>query len=114
MPLGLKHYQHESEDHFLTFCYYGREPHLGTPHAKDTFLFSLELIWQSYGFEMLGYVVMPEHVHLLAGQTQAGGESGGLGVVTLPALSSERTRTRPHYETIEDGLRYRATAPIWR
>ncbi len=59
MPLGLKRYQHEGEDHFLTFGCYGREPHLGTPHAKDSFLLSLELTRQSYGFDVLGFVVMP-------------------------------------------------------
>jgi len=56
---GLERYQHKGEDHFLTFSCYGREPHLGTPIAKDAFLLSLELTRQSYGFDGLGFVVMP-------------------------------------------------------
>ena len=53
---------------FVTFSCYGREPHLRTANAKDTFLLSLELTRQSYGFEVLGYVVMPEHIHLLVSE----------------------------------------------
>ena len=52
MPSGLKRYQHEGEDHFLTFSCYRREPHLSTARAKDTFLLSLELTRQNYGFEV--------------------------------------------------------------
>ena len=76
MPLGLKRYQHEGEDHFLTFNCYSREPHLGHPQARDTFLLSLELMRQSYGFDVLGYVVMPEHVHLLV--SEPSGHEGSL------------------------------------
>jgi putative transposase len=65
MPLGLKRYQHEGDDHFITFSCYRREPYFTTTASKDTFLDSLELTRKRYNFEVLGYVVMPEQVHLL-------------------------------------------------
>src|SRR5258708_30384585 len=65
MPLGLKRYQHEGDDHFITFSCYRREPFFTTTASKDIFLDSLELTRKRYNFEVLGYVVMPEHVHLL-------------------------------------------------
>src|SRR3954463_7099271 len=65
MPLGLKRYQQEGDDHFITFSCYQRKPHLNTPTSKDTFLDSLERTRRHYQFQVLGYVVMPEHVHLL-------------------------------------------------
>ena len=68
MPLGLKRYQHEGDDHFITFSCYRREPYFTTPDSKDTFLDSLELTRRRYCFEVLGYVVMPEHVHLLVSE----------------------------------------------
>src|SRR5260370_8397844 len=65
MPLGVKRYQHEGDDHFITFSCYCREPYFTTTASKDIFLDSLELTRKRYNFEVLGYVVMPEHVHLL-------------------------------------------------
>ena len=49
----------------ITFSCYRREPYLTTASSKNTFLDSLELTRNRYNFEVLGYVVMPEHVHLL-------------------------------------------------
>ena len=68
MPLGLRRYQQEGDDHFITFSCYNREPYLNTPASRDTFLDSLELTRKRYNFEVLGYVVMPEHVHLLVSE----------------------------------------------
>jgi putative transposase len=66
MPSGLKRFQREGGDHFFTFSCYRREPYLATAAAsKDLFLDSLELTLKRHNFEVLGYVVMPEHVHLL-------------------------------------------------
>jgi putative transposase len=65
MPLGLKRYRHEGDDHFITFSCYRREPCFTTTASKDIFLDSLELTHKRYNFKVLGYVVMPEHVHLL-------------------------------------------------
>src|SRR5215469_7342078 len=68
MPLGLKRYQQEGDDHFITFSCYRREAYFTTAGAKDRFLDSLELTRRNYCFEILGYVVMPEHVHLLVSE----------------------------------------------
>ncbi|HSY69234.1 MAG TPA: transposase, partial [Edaphobacter sp.] len=65
MPSGLKRFQREGDDHFITFSCYRREPHLGASDSKDIFLNSLELTRKRHNFEVLSYVVMPEHVHLL-------------------------------------------------
>src|SRR5258708_17169924 len=65
MPLGLKRYQQEGDDHFITFSCSNRNPYLNTQASRDIFLDSLERTRAHYQFELLGYVVMPEHVHLL-------------------------------------------------
>src|SRR6266478_10001818 len=65
MPLGLKRYQQEGDDHFITFSCHNRNPYLNTQASRDIFLDSLERTRAHYQFELLGYVVMPEHVHLL-------------------------------------------------
>ena len=63
MPLGLA--RHTTEVHFVTFSCDGRRPYLGPATAKDLFLESLRSLSQKYEVEIIGYVVMPEHVHLL-------------------------------------------------
>jgi putative transposase len=68
MPFGLKRYQREGDDHFITFSCHHRKPYLDTPTSRDIFLDSLERTRSHYQFEILGYVVMPEHVHLLVSE----------------------------------------------
>ena len=65
MPPRLERRQQTGNLHFITFSCHGRNPHLATSRAASIFEHSLERIRQKYQFELLGYVVMPEHVHLL-------------------------------------------------
>jgi putative transposase len=65
MPWGLVRFQHSGNLHFITFSCYRRQPFLDTAHAKQTFERSLEQTRRSHRFYVIGYVVMPEHVHLL-------------------------------------------------
>jgi putative transposase len=72
MPWGLKRYQQTRQLHFTTFSCYHRAPLLGTDHARDTFVSALERVRQWYGFYVVGYVVMPEPVHLLISEPVRG------------------------------------------
>ncbi|MHB1021580.1 MAG: transposase [Acidobacteriaceae bacterium] len=65
MPTGLVRYQHTGHLHFITFSCYHRQPYLASARSRDIFESSLERIRQRYGLFIAGYVVMPEHVHLL-------------------------------------------------
>jgi putative transposase len=97
MPLGLKRYQHEEDDHFVTFSCDGREPYLNTPDARDIFLASLEMTRKKYAIEVLGYVVMPEHVHLLLSEPTEKPLSTALQALKLSV--SKRSVQRPFWET---------------
>jgi putative transposase len=68
MPRGLIRYQLAGDFHFVTFSCYHRLPYLGTPAARDLFERSLETMRARYEFFIAGYVVMPEHVHLLVSE----------------------------------------------
>jgi putative transposase len=65
MPWGLKRYQEARCLHFVTFSCYYRAPRLGTTRTRDIFEQTFEDTRKWYGFYIAGYVVMPEHVHLL-------------------------------------------------
>lgn len=68
MPTGLKRYQTEDHDHLITISCYHRKPYLNTPAARDLFEHSLEKTRRKYLLDILAYVVMPEHVHLLVSE----------------------------------------------
>jgi putative transposase len=72
MPWGLKHFQQSRQLHFLTFSCYRRRPNFAAPHSRARFESSLERVRQSYGLCVYGYVVMPEHVHLLVNEPERG------------------------------------------
>jgi putative transposase len=63
-PLPKRYYENE-DLHFVTFSCYRREPNLQVSPRRDLFLSVLERVRQQYCFAMVGFVVMPEHVHLL-------------------------------------------------
>jgi putative transposase len=65
MPQGLKRFHHTGDLHFITFSCYHRLPYLASDHAKQAFEQFLEQTRTSHEFEVHGYVLMPEHVHLL-------------------------------------------------
>jgi putative transposase len=70
MPWGLKRFQETREVHFLTFSCYHRRPNFQNAHACETFVQALERVRQAYGLCIYGYVVMPEHVHLLLNEPE--------------------------------------------
>jgi putative transposase len=65
MVLGLERRQAEGDLHFVTFSCYHRLPYLDTPLLRDLFEDALQKARRRYRFDVIGYVVMPEHVHLL-------------------------------------------------
>jgi putative transposase len=70
MPWGLKRFQQARCLHFITFSCYHRDPLLAEPRARDVFEQTLERSRLWYGFYISGYVVMPEHVHLLISEPE--------------------------------------------
>ena len=70
MPWGLKRFQQSRQSHFVTFCCYRRRPSLRTAAAKRVFENALERVRRGFGLCVYGYVIMPEHVHLLLSEPQ--------------------------------------------
>ena len=70
MPWGLVRLQQSQQPHFITFSCYRRQPFLNTSRAKSVFEHSLEQTRRYYRFYVKGYVVMPEHVHLLVSEPE--------------------------------------------
>ena len=65
MPTGLKRFQEAKDFHFITFSCYQRRLFLALPESRGIFEKVFEETRKKYGLAVAGYVVMPEHVHLL-------------------------------------------------
>ena len=65
MPWGLTRFHESGQSHFVTFCCYHRRRLLDTDESCRIFESALERVRRSYRLYVYGYVVMPEHVHLL-------------------------------------------------
>jgi putative transposase len=97
MPQGLKRHQTKGHDHFITFSCHNREPYLNSPSSKDVFLDSLEGTRERYKFEVFGYVVMPEHVHLLVSEPVE--TSLSMTLMALKLSVSKRLTPKPFWLT---------------
>jgi putative transposase len=72
MPTNLHRYFGAGYLHFITTSCYQRRALLGTPQNRDLFLEVMERVRRRYRFVVVGYVVMPEHVHLLFSEPERG------------------------------------------
>ena len=82
MPWGLKRYYGTGGLHFITWSCYRRSPLLTVP-ARDLLLSVVELMRKRYRFAVIGYVVMPEHIHLLISEPQIGNPSTVVQAIKL-------------------------------
>ena len=81
MPQGLYRIYGAHHLHFITCSCYRRQPELGWAWRRDLFLQLLEEARCKYRFVVHGYVVMPEHFHLLMNEPQVGDPSVVMKVV---------------------------------
>jgi putative transposase len=99
MPSGLRRFQQARQLHFVTFSCYLRQPKLATTRARSAFEQSLERTRRTYAFCVAGYVVMPEHIHLL---------------VTEPEAASLSTALQALKQSVSRTLALRAPEPFWQ
>jgi putative transposase len=96
MPSGLHRYQQGGGLHFITFSCYRRLPHLDTPSARNLFENALETARKRYRLAVLGYVVMPEHVHLLLSEPRRGTLAQAIQAIKLSV--TVRQARRPFWQ----------------
>jgi putative transposase len=124
MPRGLVRFQQTGDFHFLTFSCYHRLPNLNTVAARDLFESALEQIRRRYNLLVAGYVVMPEHVHLLVSEPRRGllARSAQALKLSVSLRRAERPFWQPRYydfnvhneEKRIEKLRYMHRNPVVR
>jgi len=98
MTEGLHRFYGGRDLHFLTFSCYQRQPLFNSAPRRDFFLQILERVRRRYRLVVVGYVVMPEHIHLLVSEPQRATLSTAiqalmLGMVRSLLLSGDKTLT---------------------
>ena len=89
-------YQQTGEFHFLTFSCHRRRSYLEPVAAMELFEDALERVRSRYLLVIAGYVVMPEHVHLLVNEPK--GALLSRAVQALKLSVSMRRRERPFWQ----------------
>jgi putative transposase len=63
--MKLKHYDHDGRARFITFCTHRKLPLLTNNRFRRILIQVINDVRKEEGFQLLGYVIMPEHVHLI-------------------------------------------------
>ena len=124
MPPRLERRQQTGHLHFITFSCHDRNPYLNSLEAKAIFEIVLESTSNRYDFPIIGYVIMPEHVHLLIPEPPV--KPLGVALAVIKREVSTKLREKPfwlpryydfnvftHHKRIEK-LRYMHRNPVVR
>ena len=71
MPKNLKRYVGRGDLHFITFTCYQRRALLGNARTRNLAAKILGEVRKRFGIALFGYVIMPEHVHVLISEGPA-------------------------------------------
>ena len=80
--------------HFITRSCYRRRPLLNLKRRRDLFLKMLDQVRRRYQFLLVGFVVMPEHIHLLISEPKIGTPSAAMQVLKQRVSRGLRRRRR--------------------
>jgi len=103
MPKGLRRRYGLLHLHFITCSCYRRLPLFSSARAKNMFVKILGEVRDRYGFSLAGYVVMPNHIHLLISEPAKGTPSTVMQV--LKQRVSRRLRCKPRKRILSHQLR---------
>jgi putative transposase len=96
--------------HFITCSCHRRRSLLGTARKRDAFLRILNEVRERYQFWLVGYVAMPEHIHLLISEPQVGPPSTVMQFLKQRVAQSLRRKGRRR--TNQDQMRLWSAAPV--
>jgi putative transposase len=108
MPKNLKRCTGRKDLHFITFCCYQRRALLGSVRTRNLVIEILREVRAKYGFSLVVYVIMPEHVHLLISESPSASPAKVIQV--FKQRVSRRMRGKERARTQQLSLRFPETA----
>ena len=101
--------------HFITCSCYQRKPFFTNERRRTLFLKILREVRDRYDFALLGYVVMPEHVHLLISEPNIGTPTTVMQVLKQRLSRAVRRRQRNSLQMeLWDEARLTRSARFWQ
>ena len=97
MPRGLVRFQQCGVFHFITFSCYRRQPLLTNRAGYAVFEQALERVRQRSGMVVAGYVLMPEHVHLLVNEPASGSLASAIQVLKQTVARALKRPEEAHF-----------------
>ena len=113
MTKRLHRYYGTHDLHFITSSCYRRQPELGSAWRRDLFVKILEETRRKYRFVVHGYVVMPEHFHLLITEPEVADPSVVMKVIK-ERFSRRVNRRRKQAAVAQKVLWERVREPVWQ
>ena len=110
----LKRYYGAGDLHFIACSCYRRQPLLGTPRRRDLLLTVLEQVRRRYQFVVAGYVIMPEHIHLLISEPQKKNPSTVMQALKLSFARRVLAQARRRRNPSQASLFERAPQHVWQ
>jgi len=109
MPRGLRRFHESGQSHFVTFSCYRRKASFKEPAIYNLFPVCLEATRRRFRMRVYGYVVMPEHVHLLVSEPNEGNLSQAIHHLKLSF--SKRV---PQVRALPLGANLGEKQPFWQ
>lgn len=100
MPKNLKRITGRNDLHFITFCCYQRRALLGSVRVRNLVVQTLREVRAKYGFALVGYVIMPQHVHMLIGESPSVPPSKVIQVFKQRVSRRMRGKKRAHTQQL--------------
>ena len=95
MPRGVYRFHQSRLPHFITFTCYRRCHNLNSASSRDEFVKALERTRLRYSFLVYGFVVLPNHIHLLISEPQHGTIATVIQSLKIASAKRARTLARP-------------------
>ena len=109
--MKLRHYDHDGRARFITFCTHHRLPLLTNNRFREIIIDAIRRTREEKKFRLLGYVIMPEHVHLVIVpglDSEVGDIVGEIKVrsatAILDLMRAGRSSTLQRLTVIRDGI----------
>jgi putative transposase len=96
MPSGLHRYYGANHLHFIACSCYRRLPFFRSARSRARVQSGLEETRQRYRFVVVGYVVMPEHIHLLIDEPEVGTPSTVMQVLKQRTARALLSKAKSH------------------
>ncbi|HET9743837.1 MAG TPA: transposase [Terriglobales bacterium] len=110
----LGRYYGRGDLHFITASCYRRKPFLGTARPRDLFLSIFEEVRRRFRLLVIGFVVMPEHVHLLVSEPERGNPSEVMQVLKQRVTRRSLRKRRRNRNQMELWKRSQSENHLWQ